>query len=140
MILDQKRVDPELLGSLTLAFMGDAIIETYVREAVIAASKAKIHRLHEQTISYVSAKAQSAFLHELTAAGFLTDQEQDIVRKGRNVKPHTVPKNTDVQTYNFSTGFEALIGYLHFAGRKKRIDEIMKRMFALHPAEGRRNQ
>jgi ribonuclease-3 family protein len=140
MTLDQSHVNPELLSSLTLAFMGDAIIETYVREAVITASKAKIHRLHEQTISYVSAKAQSAYLHELIAAGFLTDQERDIVRKGRNVKPHTVPKNTDVQTYNFSTGFEALIGYLHFDGRKKRIDEIMEKMFILHPVKGGRNQ
>lgn len=139
MILNERQVNPESLGSLTLAFMGDAIIETYVREAVISASKAKIHRLHEQTISYVSAKAQSAYLHELIDAGFLTEQELDIVRRGRNVKPHTIPKNTAVQTYNFSTGFEALIGYLHFDGQKQRIDEIMEKMFELHPLEGGRN-
>jgi Uncharacterized protein conserved in bacteria len=140
MMLNEKQINPEILGSLTLAFMGDAIIETYVREAVIGASKSKIHWLHEQTIDYVSAKAQSAFLHELIADRFLSEQELDIVRRGRNAKPHTVPKNTSVQTYNFSTGFEALIGYLYFDGRKNRIDEIMEKMFVLHPVEGGHDQ
>lgn len=136
--MNREKVDPETLNSLVLAFMGDAIIETYVREAVIAGGKTKIHALHEQTVGYVSAKAQSVFLHELIDHDFLTDEELDIVRHGRNAKSHSVPRNTDVQTYNFSTGFEALIGYLHFGNKRERIDEIMDKMFANHPVEGSR--
>jgi ribonuclease-3 family protein len=136
MSMTENKIDPASLGSLVLAFMGDAIIEVYVREAVIAGSKAKIHALHEQAVDYVSAKAQSAFLHVLMNEGFLTEEEQTIVRRGRNTKSHSVPRNTDVQTYNFSTGFEALIGYLHFSRRKDRIEEIMDKMFDVHPVEG----
>ncbi|MCI1859252.1 MAG: ribonuclease III [Sporolactobacillus sp.] len=129
----EQKTDPNVLGSLVLAFMGDAVIEVYVRDAVIAGGKRKIHSLHEQTIAYVSAKAQAAFLRQLTNEHFLTDEELAIVRRGRNARSHSVPKNTDVQTYNESTGFEALIGYLHFAGRGERIDAILSRMFARSP-------
>lgn len=136
--MNRKQVDPSTLSSLVLAFMGDAVIETYVRDAVISGGKAKIHALHEQTVGYVSARAQSAFLHELIDQDFLTDSELDIVRHGRNAKSHSVPRNTDVQTYNFSTGFEALMGYLHFQNKQERIDAIMSKMFTDHSVEGAR--
>ncbi|WP_443029726.1 Mini-ribonuclease 3 [Sporolactobacillus sp. KGMB 08714] len=124
---------PDQMSSLALAYMGDAIIEVYVRRAVISSGAAKPHLLHTLAVDYVSAKAQSRFLHELAEEGFLTEDELNIVRHGRNAKSHSVPRNTDVQTYNFSTGFEALIGYLYLTGGKDRIEEIMKKMFANHP-------
>lgn len=132
----RQSVNPNEVNSLALAFMGDAILEVYVRDTVIASGRTKIHALHQQTVDYVSAKAQAAFLYELIDANFLNEAEQVIVRRGRNTKAHAAPKNTDVQTYNYSTGFEALIGYLYFSGKKQRIDAIMKMMFAKHPIEG----
>lgn len=132
----KKQADPTQISSLALAYMGDAIIEVYVREAVIAGGAAKPHLLHAIAVDYVSARAQSRFLHELMEEGFLTEDELGIVRRGRNAKSHSVPRNTDVQTYNFSTGFEALIGYLYFIGSEERIEGIMKKMFANHPVEG----
>ncbi|RYL89360.1 Mini-ribonuclease 3 [Sporolactobacillus sp. Y61] len=136
MTIKGKTVDPATVNSLVLAFMGDAIMEVYVREHVICAGKTKIHQLHKQTVNYVSARAQCTFLHELQEQHFLTDEEMDVVRRGRNTRSHSVPRNTDVQTYNFSTGFEALIGYLYFSGKGNRIQEIMAKIFTDHPTEG----
>ena len=47
------------------------------------------------------------------------------MRRGRNAKSGSVPKNTDVVTYNYSSGFEAVIGYLHLLGRTERVQEII---------------
>ncbi|MCO7176835.1 Mini-ribonuclease 3 [Sporolactobacillus kofuensis] len=128
--------DPNLLNSLALAYMGDAVIEVYVRQAIVSSSGiTKPHALHVQAVDYVSAKAQSRFLHELMDEDFLTEEELSVVRRGRNAKSHSVPRNTDVQTYNFSTGFEALIGTLFLMGKQQRIDEIMEKMFLNHPIE-----
>lgn len=128
--------DPNLLNSLALAYMGDAVIEVYVRREIISRSGvSKPHALHARAVAYVSAKSQSKFLHELMDGHFLTEEELNVVRRGRNAKSHSVPRNTDVQTYNFSTGFEALIGTLYFKGENERIDAIMDRMFANHPVE-----
>ncbi|MFT8363549.1 MAG: ribonuclease III domain-containing protein [Sporolactobacillus sp.] len=132
---NQREVDPASLNSLALAFMGDAILEAYVREAMIASGTAKINTLHKMTVDYVSAKAQVSFLYQLLDEEFLSEAEQAIVRRGRNAKAHGAPKHTDVQTYNYSTGFEALIGYLYFSGLNERIDEIIDKMFASHPIE-----
>ncbi|RYL89931.1 ribonuclease III [Sporolactobacillus sp. THM7-4] len=131
-----NKIDPSQVNSLALAFMGDSIIEVYVREAVIACGGTKPHLLHAKAVEYVSAKAQSRFLHELKEENFLSEEELKIVRRGRNAKSHSVPRNTDVQTYNFSTGFEALIGHLYFAGQEDRIEKIMEKMFRNHPLEG----
>jgi ribonuclease-3 family protein len=137
MRISGTKTDPNLLNSLALAYMGDAVIEVYVRQAIISMSGVtKPHALHVQAVDYVSAKSQSKFLHELMDEEFLTEDELNIVRRGRNAKSHSVPRNTDVQTYNFSTGFEALIGVLFFNDEQERIDEIMEKMFVNHPVEG----
>ncbi|MFT8872747.1 MAG: ribonuclease III domain-containing protein [Sporolactobacillus sp.] len=126
-------IDPDALSSLALAFMGDAVLEVYVRRAAIASGAAKINNLHHITVGYVSAKAQADFLRQLVDSDRLTEAERAIVRRGRNAKAHAAPRHTDVQTYNYSTGFEALIGYLHFSGQAERLDEIMAFMFVRHP-------
>ena len=52
---------------------------------------------------------------------FLTEEEVAVVRRGRNAKSGTVPKNTDVQTYRYSTAFEALMGYLYLLKKSGKI-------------------
>ena len=57
--------------------------------------------------------------------GYFSDEEMAIIRRGRNAKSGSVPKNTDVQTYHYSTAFEALIGSLYLAGNRERLEEII---------------
>ncbi|RFU61378.1 Mini-ribonuclease 3 [Peribacillus glennii] len=121
----EHKVDEKILNSLALAYMGDAVYETYIRHHLIQKGAVKPHLLHKEATRFVSAKAQSKAVHFLLGTGKLTDEELAVVRRGRNAKSGTVPKNTDVQTYRYGTAFEALMGYLYLAGKKQRLEEIV---------------
>ena len=66
--------------------------------------------LHKEATNYVSAKAQSMIVHRMIDEQYLTEEEHAVFRRGRNAKSGSVPKNTDVQTYRNSSGFEAVLG------------------------------
>jgi ribonuclease-3 family protein len=119
-------LDEKLLNSLALAYMGDAIYETYVRHHLLKKGAVKPNLLHKEATSFVSAKAQSKIIHVFLKSGQLTEEEAAVVRRGRNAKSGTVPKNTDVQTYRYSTAFEALIGYLYLSGNKDKLENIIE--------------
>ncbi len=111
---------------LALAYLGDAIYECYIRKYLIFKGIAKVKELQEQAVSYVSAKKQCQFLKDMIDNHFLKEDEMDVVLRARNHKSHKSPKNTDVATYKYATGLEALIGYLYLGKKEARIDEIMK--------------
>ncbi|KUP04660.1 ribonuclease III [Bacillus coahuilensis m2-6] len=108
--------------------MGDAIYEVYVRQYLIEKGKVKPHILHKEATRYVSAKAQAEIVKSWLEGDVLSEEEQSVLRRGRNAKSGSVPKNTDVQTYRYSSAFEAVIGYLHLLGREERIEELMKKI------------
>lgn len=110
-------------NSLTLAYLGDAVYEVYIRKHLINKGIIKVNELQKNAIKYVSAKAQSNILEKLISKGVLTEHEQNIVKRARNHKSHS-SKSTDIITYKRSTGFEALIGYLEI-NNKQRLEEII---------------
>ena len=116
----------ETKNVLALAYLGDAIYECYIREYLIQKGTMKVKELQEQAVAYVSAKNQCKFLKTMMENQFLKEEELDIVLRARNHKSHKSPKNTDVATYKYATGLEALIGYLYLERKQPRIDEIMK--------------
>ncbi len=113
------------MSPLVWAYMGDAIYEAYVREYVIKQGMCKNGLLHKKSIKYVSANGQVKILKELEE--FLTDDEKDIVRRGRNSNPHSHAKNADIVDYKYATGFEALIGYLYLNEEKERLNQILEK-------------
>ena len=113
-------------NSLTLAYMGDAIYEVYVRKYLIDNKIVKVKELQAESIKYVSASNQAKYLKELIEKDMLSDEELQIVITARNHKNNHKPKNCDIITYKYATGLEALIGYLYFENKKNRIDDIMK--------------
>lgn len=125
----ENNVDPKQLNSLALAYMGDAIFETYVRRHLLQSGKVKPNQLHREGTKYVSAKAQCFILFQLMDEDHLSDEEAAVVMRGRNAKSATVPKNTDVQTYRYSTAFEALMGYLYLSGKRERMEELIEQAF-----------
>jgi ribonuclease-3 family protein len=125
----ENDVDPKQLNSLALAYMGDAIFETYVRRHLLQSGKVKPHQLHREGTRYVSAKAQCFILFQMLNGECLTKEEVAVVMRGRNAKSATVPKNTDVQTYRYSTAFEALMGYLYLLGERERLEELIEQAF-----------
>ncbi|AEP00399.1 Mini-ribonuclease 3 [Heyndrickxia faecalis] len=120
-------LDPKQLNSLALAYMGDAVYEEYIRHHVLLQGKTKPNRLHREAIRFVSAKAQAQILKQMMNENLLTEEETAVVRRGRNAKSGTVPKNTDVQTYRHSTAFEALIGYHYLSGSRERMEALIKK-------------
>lgn len=115
--------NPKELPPLVLAYMGDAVFEVYVRLYLVQKGIVKVDKLHRHATSLVKAVAQADFLHQLE--DILTEEEKNIVRRGRNAKGTHVPKNVGVVEYRLSTGFEALIGYLFLANNKVRLQEII---------------
>jgi len=126
MILYDKKVDEKQLNSLALAYMGDAVLEIYVRRHLLYNGKVRPNMLHREATKYVSAKGQAKVVHQLMEDEFFTEEEYAVLKRGRNAKSGTIPKNTDVQTYRYSTGFEAILGYLYLANREERLEEIIK--------------
>ena len=120
-----RKQDVDQLNALALAYMGDAVYEQAIREHLLRSGRAKPNILHRQSTTFVSAKAQAMVLKRLTEEGFLTESELAVMRRGRNAKSGSVPKNTDVQTYNFSTAFEAVLGWLYLKEEQARVDEII---------------
>ncbi|RIW30009.1 ribonuclease III [Bacillus salacetis] len=122
-----EKIDAKQMNALALAYMGDAVYETYVRQFLLQSGRVKPNQLHRAATGYVSAKAQAAALKEITDLEILSEEEMAVVRRGRNAKSGTIPKNTDVQTYRYSTAFEALIGYLFLQNRKDRLEELIQK-------------
>jgi ribonuclease-3 family protein len=102
-----------------LSFLGDAVFELMVREYAIEQNIVKLKDLQEFTLDFVTAKNQAYFANMIGSTNILTEQEKDILRKGRNIKTHKSPKNCDAITYKWATGFECLIGYLYITDKNK---------------------
>ena len=115
--------DAKLLSPLVWAYVGDSVYELFVRTKLTNNSNAKPHKLHIESIKYVKAKAQADILKRIQDD--LTDDEKDIVRRGRNTENHHVAKNANVADYSQSTGFEALIGYLYLTRQDERLEEVL---------------
>lgn len=110
---------------LTLAYLGDAIYEIYIREYLVNKGIVKVDELQKSAVKYVSAKGQAHYLQNFIDNGILKEDELEIVYRARNHKGTRHPKNTDIITYKYATGLEALIGYLYLKKRKERIEELM---------------
>ncbi|WP_342513704.1 Mini-ribonuclease 3 [Sporosarcina sp. FSL K6-1522] len=125
-----RDVDVKQLNALALAYMGDAVYEQAVREHLLRSGRVKPNILHREATRYVSAKSQAAVVKMMQESDFLTEEEQAVMRRGRNAKSGSVPKNTDVVTYNYSSAFEAVIGFLHLLGRTERVAELISESIA----------
>ena len=114
------------LSPLILAHIGDAYFHLYIRTRLLQVTH-NITRLHDLSAEIVSAPAQAKLYSEIE--NLLTDDEQDIFRRGRNAKSHA-PRRATVAEYHASTGFEALLGELYLKKNFTRLDEICELAFA----------
>lgn len=119
-----EKQDINLISPLVWAYVGDAVYELYIRTYLVSTTKLKPHKLHIESIKYVKASAQAKILENIMPN--LTEKERDIVRRGRNVQNHHLPKNANVTEYMYSTAFEALIGYLYLTKQNNRLYIILK--------------
>lgn len=113
--------DIMMLSPLHLAYVGDAVYELLIRTYLLNKGMS-VGELHRATTKYVKAKSQANIIHTLDKG--LSEEEKNIVRRGRNSKTNTMPKNAEMIDYKYATGFEALIGYLYLTGREERLSSL----------------
>ncbi len=120
--------DPKLLSPGTLAFMGDAVYELYVRQRLVERANMPVNKLHKLAVEKVRASFQSNAYSVIEAQ--LTEEEQNIWKRGRNANNIRAPKNADLVEYRRATGLEALFGYLFLLGRRERLEELFELIMA----------
>ena len=109
------------LSSLGLAHLGDSVYEVMVRSWLCLHGKARAADLHRATVKYVAPPAQAIL-------PLLTEEEQDVFRRGRNTAPHSVPKAASREEYQTATALEALFGWLYLQGRTERLNQLFSLM------------
>ncbi|MBR1591809.1 MAG: ribonuclease III [Ruminococcus sp.] len=107
---------------LALAFLGDSVYDTLVREYLLKKSNMPVGRLHAEKIKFVCAEFQSAVYSLIEDK--LTEQEHGVLKRGRNATGNTVPKHADTADYRRATAVECLFGYLYLTGDSDRIREL----------------
>lgn len=113
------------INILSLAYLGDSVYELEIRNHFIKEGIQKVNTLQSKALNYVSAKNQCKYINYLIDNNFLTEEELDIVKRGRNAKVFSHPKNTDIVTYKWATALECLFGYNYIKEDKKRIEELI---------------
>lgn len=120
----------DTVSVLGLAHLGDAVFELMVRSYVCLHGKATAKGLHKAAVGYVSAPAQAAMVECIKP--LLTEEEADVLRRGRNASPHTIPQHASREEYAAATSLEALLGWLWLQGEKDRLNQLFGKMMEAH--------
>jgi ribonuclease-3 family protein len=126
------------MNTTTLAYLGDAIYELMIREHVIRKGIVHSDRLHLASVRYVRADAQAEAIREIYDS--LPEDEQALVRRAKNRKISTKPKNATPMDYKWATAFEALLGYYHLCGNhdalQSTVEKAIEQIEGLHRSDG----
>jgi len=117
-------VDIREQSPLAMAFVGDAVYSLLIREHLVTDKRHPINKLNKMSVNYVSAKGQFMALELIS--GLLTEEETNMVRRGKNTSKASVAKHASVEEYRASTGFECLLGYLKLTNQDERINTLVK--------------
>ncbi len=120
----ENEVDIRTYSPLTFAYIGDAIFEMVIRTLIVERGQRAANTLHKHTTKIVCAATQAAIVEAVMED--MTQEEQDVYRRGKNTKINSSAKNMSLSDYRKATGFEAVCGYLYLTGNTKRIVELVK--------------
>lgn len=109
---------------LTLAYIGDAIYDLYIRTILVSRGNKQANKLHKEASSLVKAPTQSKLIETLQP--LFTEEEEAVYKRGRNAKSYTTAKNATTGEYRRATGFEAVMGYLYLTDQNHRIIDLIK--------------
>lgn len=121
---DLKSFKPNTYSPVTLAYIGDSIYELVIRTIIMSGGSKAVAKMHNESRGFVNANTQAVMYHAVMP--ILTEEEADVMKRGRNAKSGRAPKSADLQTYKHATGFEALIGYLYISDQVDRVIELIK--------------
>ena len=101
-LVTKNETEINMMSPLTWAYVGDSVYEMYVRTYLSNITYLNPHRMHVLSIKYVKAGAQAQILEKIYED--LTDEEKEIVRRGRNTQNHHLPKNANHTEYMLEEG------------------------------------
>ena len=110
-------------SAASLAYLGDAVIEVWVRKTLVERGLSSSRELNAAALDFVTAPRQAQAMKCILE--HLTEEEAAIFRRGRNIGHTNLPRRATMSEYRSATGMEALMGYLHLEGRAERIDELL---------------
>ena len=110
-----------------LAYLGDAVYELFVRQRMVDSGQVHVDRMSQEAVRYVRAEGQALAIKRMMEG--LTEEEQQLVKRARNKKVTSKPRNVDIHIYKWATAFEALMGYLYLTGRVLRAKELFLAAF-----------
>lgn len=114
-----------MMNTVVLAYLGDAVFEMKIREYLVKSGQAHGDMLHASAVRFVNAKAQADVMRSLLDD--LPEEEQALVRRARNHRVRTRPKNADLMDYKWATAFEALLGYYHLSGKEAQLSAAVEK-------------
>lgn len=116
--------NPSQLSPLTLAFVGDAVFDLFVRERLVCLANRPVNRLHSLAVSLVKASSQARAAKRLSE--ILSEKELSVLKRGRNAHTNHKAKNASESDYHYATGLEALFGFLYLSGESDRLRELFE--------------
>ena len=115
--------DPTQLSALGLAFVGDGVYDLLIREELACRGNRPEGEHNIEKEKYVRCQAQAELVRKIEP--LLTEEEADVLRRGRNAHVSHAPKSATMAQYHAATAFEALLGYLYLSDRIERIRELI---------------
>ena len=122
--MDEKLKELNTYSTAALAYLGDSVIEICVREYLVMEGYSSSSKLNKKALDFVRASAQAEAMKNILS--LLTEEEEGVFHRGRNIGHTNTPKSATVAEYRAATGMEALFGYLHLSGNEKRINELFR--------------
>ena len=116
-----------LQNGSALAYVGDAVADVFVRSVLVECGISDTGRFNELALCFVTAHAQSEAYAKLSE--LVSEEEKEILLRGRNAKLTHRPKNQTQSDYRRATGFEALMGYLYLTGDEERARKLFEKSY-----------
>lgn len=127
MLFKADNINPKEYSPLALAYIGDTVYDLFIRTKVLEKGNRHVTVMHKEAVGFVKAHSQSVSAYAIEE--HLTEDEQRILKWGRNAKSNTTPKNADVTEYRMATGFETLIGYLYLSNDIQRLEFLLEKAY-----------
>lgn len=118
-------------NATSLAWMGDAYMSLCVRKHLLDKGFQNANTLQKKSAKICSAKGQAKILEQMMEADFFSEDEKQIISRGRNATIHSKAKNADGKTYLQATALEAVLGYLYLYNHFDRLDQCMNEIIRL---------
>ena len=122
-LLPLTSLEARQYSPLTLAFLGDAVYEREIRERVVLSARMTPNQLNKKSSALAKASTQAELVRLLQDE--LTDEETEVLKRGRNAHSGTMAKHATMADYRTATGLEALLGFLFLCGREKRLKDLI---------------